>query len=188
STLHVLVRSADPAHGKDRLRAGLERAQLLTPALAEAFHQRVRVVSGDLARPLLGLDDSQWRMLADRVQAVVHNAANVNYVLSYDALRAHNVSATRTLLNLAAQGGMRPFHLISSTFIYGWSTKKILWEHDHNPEMEDLDFGYVQTKWVAEQQVLHAARQGLPVRVYRPSLLSASTRGVGSKDDIAIRL
>jgi thioester reductase-like protein len=54
--------------------------------------------------------------------------------------------------------------------------------------MQRLDFGYAQSKWVAEQLVLRARALGLPVRVYRPSLISASSGCVGSKDDIAVRL
>jgi thioester reductase-like protein len=85
-------------------------------------------------------------------------------------------------------GRKKAFHLISSTFIFGWSVKKVLWESDGNPEMANLDFGYAQSKWVAERLVFEAQKQGLDVRVYRPSLISASTGGVGSRDDIAIRM
>jgi thioester reductase-like protein len=54
--------------------------------------------------------------------------------------------------------------------------------------MAHLDFGYAQTKWVAEQLVLAAGRKGLDVRIYRPALISPSSGGVGSLDDIGIRL
>ena len=54
--------------------------------------------------------------------------------------------------------------------------------------MAHLDFGYAQTKWVAEQLVLAAERKGLDVQIYRPALLSPSSGGAGSRDDIGIRL
>jgi thioester reductase-like protein len=54
--------------------------------------------------------------------------------------------------------------------------------------MSGLDFGYSQTKWVAEQLVLEAQRQGLDVRIYRPSLISPTSAGFGSQDDILVRL
>jgi len=72
--------------------------------------------------------------------------------------------------------------------IFGWSVKGTLLEDDHNQEMAALDFGYAQSKWVAEQLVFAAGRQGLNVRVYRPSFITASTDGAGSADDIVIRL
>jgi thioester reductase-like protein len=187
-TLHVLTRAADPVHGMDRIRASLRRSRLLTPELLDALEARVRVVCGDLARHNLGLYAEQWGRLTHEVQAVCHNAAAVNYVLGYDALRPHNVDGTRELLRFAAVGYAKEFHLVSSTFIFGWTVKGVLREDDANAEMENLDFGYSQSKWVAERLVYEAEKQGLAVRVYRPSLISASTKGVGSREDIFVRL
>jgi thioester reductase-like protein len=188
SSYVLLVRATDPAHGLDRIRAGLRRSHLLSPAVEEQLVRRVRVLCGDLSRRNLGLRSDEWAALSRQVQAVCHNAALVNYVLTYDALRPHNVEGTRELLRLAAAGVPKEFHLVSSTFIHGWTAKRTLLESDDNREMLNLDFGYSQSKWVAEQLVYAAGRQGLPVRVYRPSLISASADGVGSRDDITIRL
>jgi len=187
-TLHVLTRAADPVHGMDRIRASLRRSRLLTAELTDQLERRVRVVCGDLARHNLGLRAEQWGRLTHEVQAVCHNAAAVNYVLGYDALRPANVDGTRELLRFSASGLAKEFHLISSTFIFGWTVKGVLREDDANAEMENLDFGYSQSKWVAERLVFAAEQQGLSVRVYRPSLISASTAGVGSRDDIFVRL
>jgi len=187
-TFHALTRATDPVHGMDRIRAALRRAGILTPALADELEKRVRVVCGDLTRHNLGLRAEQWRALTTQVQAVCHNAALVNYVQSYDALRPHNVDGTRELIRFAFTGTPKAFHFVSSTFIYGWTVKDMLWETDDNAAMDNLDFGYAQSKWVAEQLVFAAGKQGLDVRVYRPSLISASSNGVGSKDDIGVRL
>jgi thioester reductase-like protein len=183
-----MVRADDVKHGKDRLIAGMRRALLCTPALQDEFAERIRIVCGDLTRERCGLEPRQWNALAGQIQAIMHNGARVNYVLSYDALRAENVGGTRELLNLAFAETRKAFHFISSTFMFGWSLKRILWETDQNAEMERLDFVYAQSKWVAEQLVLRAGQLGLPVRIYRPSLISASSGCVGSKDDIAVRL
>ncbi len=187
-TYYVLTRATDPVHGMDRVRASLRRAQLWTPELEAVLEARVRIVCGDLARHNLGLRSEVFKALTTQVQAVCHNGALVNYILNYDALRPHNVDGTRELLRFAATGVQKEFHLVSSTFIFGWTVKGVLWETDGNAEMANLDFGYSQTKWVAERLVYEAERQGLKVRVYRPSLISASTGGVGSRDDIAVRL
>lgn len=60
-------------------------------------------------------------------------------------------------------------------------------ESDANLEMNALDFGYSQTKWVAEQLAFAAQRQGLDVRIFRPSLISPTGAGFGSQDDILVR-
>jgi thioester reductase-like protein len=187
-TYHLLTRATDPVHGMDRLRASLRRARLWTPALDDLLQDRVRIVCGDLARDRLGLTRDRWEELAGQVQAILHNGAMVNYLMSYDSLKPHNVDGTHELLRLAFAGRRKDFHLVSSTFIFGWSVKKLLLESDHNPDMANLDFGYAQTKWVQEQLVLAAQEKGLNVRIYRPSLISASSNGVGSRDDIAVRL
>ena len=186
-TLHTLIRATDEAHGLDRIVASLRRAQLWSPALEAEVRARVRVVCGDLAEPRLGIGEGEFRRLAEGVDAIVHNGALVNYVRTYDALRPANVAGTHELLRLAMTAHRKTFHLVSSTFIYGWSVKPVVGESDANAEMNALDFGYSQTKWVAEQLALAAQRQGLDVRIYRPSLISPTGAGFGSQDDILVR-
>jgi thioester reductase-like protein len=186
-TLHALVRATDAAHGLDRIIASLHRARLWSPALEAEARARVRVICGDLAEPYLGIGGAAFQRLAEGVDAIVHNGALVNYVQTYDALRPANVVGTRELLRLALTAHRKTFHLISSTFIYGWTTKPVVRESDANVEMTGLDFGYSQTKWVAEQLVLAAQRQGLNVRIYRPTLISPTSVGFGSEDDIFVR-
>jgi thioester reductase-like protein len=77
---------------------------------------------------------------------------------------------------------------ISTTFVFGWSTRETLLETDTNHDMESLDFGYSQSKWVSEQIVLGAMRRGLQARVFRPALIAPSVAGGGHNFDIAIRL
>ncbi len=186
-TLHALLRATDAEHGLDRIVASLRRAQLWSPALEAEVRARVRVICGDLAEPHLGIGEAEFQRLAESVDAIVHNGALVNYIRTYDALRPANVIGTHELLRLAMTAHRKTFHLVSSTFIYGWSVKPVVGEADVNAEMNALDFGYSQTKWVAEQLALAAQRQGLDVRIYRPSLISPTSAGFGSQDDILVR-
>ena len=187
-TYYVLVRASDAEHGLARIRENLHHARLDSPTIEETLKKRIRVISGDISKHNLGLDSNEWQSLATQVQAVIHNAALVNYVLNYDTLRPHNVEGTRELLRFASTGTRKEFHYISSTTIFGWTVKGELFETDNNDEMLNLDFGYAQTKWVAEQLVFGAEKQGLSTRVYRPSFITASRQGVASSDDIVIRL
>jgi thioester reductase-like protein len=143
---------------------------------------------GDVARPRLGLSPDEWDRLSTEVDAVVHNAALVNYVLNYDALKPHNVDGTRELLQFSFARRRKTFHFISSTIVFGWTSYGVLAEAETNDSMSALDFGYSQTKWVAEQLVLSAEKQGLDVRIYRPAFISPSSDGAGSRSDIAILL
>jgi thioester reductase-like protein len=185
---HVLIRARDHAAGLDKVRESMRQARVWTPELDQELARRITIVPGDLAAPGLGLDDASWKSLAARVDMVIHNGAAVNYVASYDALRRTNVEGTRDLLRFACDRQVKEFHFISSTVIFGWTPAPEVRETDRNAGMANLDFGYAQSKWVAEQLVLDARNEGARTFVYRPSFISASTAGVASRDDIVVRL
>jgi thioester reductase-like protein len=184
----VLVRATDPSAARERLTTALKAAGLYDPRTAEAFDARVRVICGDLASPQLGLSDHAWLQLTETIDTIVHNAAWVDYLLDYHALRPANVEGTRELIRLACVSSRKQFHFVSSTTIFGFTGKRNLLERDSNPEMSSLDFGYAQTKWVSEQLVLEAREQGIDARIYRPAFLTASTSGFGHSADIVVRL
>jgi thioester reductase-like protein len=184
----VVVRAADAASGRERLREGLRQVGLYSRAVRDRFESRVSVICGDVTRPNLGLSAEAWSSLADRVDSVIHSAAAVDYALNYAQLKAANVEGTRELLRLAGTTVRKQFHLVSSTIIFGWSRKKLLLEADANGEMAELDFGYAQSKWVSEQLAFDARAQGLDVRIYRPSFLTASTSGFGNRGDVVLRI
>ena len=186
--IHVLVRATSPEHAMERVEAALKNARVLTSAHRRMLDLRVRPVCGDLSLPRWGLTDGQWSDLAHCVGEVFHNGACVNYLMTYEAMRSTNVDGTRTALQFAFDSGARALHLVSSTFIFGWTARGVLPETECNAEMQALDFGYAQTKWVAEQQAIDARAHGLDVRIYRPSLISVSTQGAGDSNDVAIRM
>ncbi len=184
----ALVRAEDPGAGRERLRTALTAAGLADPWLEDAFETRVRVVCGDVSVPGLGVAARTWGRLADEVGSVVHNAASVDYLRDYRGLRGPNVDGTRHVLQLVAAAQPKTLHAVSSTAVFGWSAQESLHEDDRNPTMHELDFGYAQSKWVAEQLVHAAREQGVAATIYRPAFLSASTRGFGHSTDIIVRL
>jgi thioester reductase-like protein len=156
--------------------------------LMQMFEARVIPICGDLGQPNLGLAQDVWDFLANEMDAVFHNGATVNYLFNYDRMRDANVMGTNEVLRLAFEGRTKDFNYVSTTFVFGWAVKSVLWETDTNEDMELLDFGYSQTKWVAEQVVADARAQGLSVRIFRPALVSPSVTGGGNNFDIAVRL
>ena len=184
----VLVRAEGAGHARRRVHTAMARAGLLRAALAHGVETRIDYVCGDIARLDWGLEPAAWHRLAGQVQAVIHNAAAVNWVATYEALKPANVDGTRTMLRFAQTGLHKRVHHISSTFIFGWSARELLLESDSNEEMANLDFGYAQTKWVAEQLVLAARTHGADARIYRPAIVSAATWGIGHPADAAVRV
>jgi thioester reductase-like protein len=188
ASIHVLVRSSDEHQGKQRLRAAMESIGPCPAGLMQMFESRVIPVCGDLGHKDLGLTPDAWAALANEIDTVFHNGATVNYLLNYDRMRDANVLGTNEVLKLAFEGRAKTFNLVSTTFIFGWAVKKVLYETDCNQNMELLDFGYSQSKWVSEQVVMDARRQGLTTRIFRPALVSPSITGGGNNFDIAVRL
>lgn len=188
ATVYVLVRAGSEAGARQRLRQALDSSITLAPSLVSEFEKRIVPVCGNLERPSLDLGEELWSRLVNEVDVVYHNGASVNYLFSYATMRAANVDGTKELLELAFRGRLKQFNYISSTFIFGWAKKDVLYETDNNDDLDLLDFGYSQSKWVAEQVVAQAGRLGLPVRIFRPALITPSVTGGGNNFDIAIRL
>jgi len=186
--IHVLVRASDEHQGTQRLRAAMESMGPCPAELMQMFEARVIPVCGDLGQKDLALTRESWDFLANEIDTVFHNGATVNYLLNYDRMRDANVLGTNEVLRLAFEGRAKSFNYVSTTFIFGWAVKKVLYETDFNENMELLDFGYSQSKWVSEQVVMDARRQGLTTRIFRPALVSPSVTGGGNNFDIAVRL
>ena len=188
ANIYVLVRSSDENQGRQRLRAAMESMGPCAAGLTQMFEARVIPVCGDLGQPSLGLTQDVWNLLANEMDTVFHNGATVNYLFNYDRMRDANVLGTNEVLRLAFEGRPKSFNNVSTTFVFGWAVKKVLYETDLNENMELLDFGYSQSKWVAEQLVVEARSQGLATRIFRPALVSPSVAGGGNNFDIAVRL
>jgi thioester reductase-like protein len=186
--IYVLVRSSGEEQGKQRLRAAMESMGPCGINLMEKFEARVIPVCGDLGQPKLGLTQDVWDFLASEIDTVFHNGATVNYLFNYDLMRDANVLGTNEVVRLAFEGRPKEFNYVSTTFVFGWAVKSVLNETDLNENMELLDFGYSQSKWVAEQVVVDARNRGLSTRIFRPALVSPSVTGGGNNFDIAVRL
>jgi thioester reductase-like protein len=186
--IYVLVRASDEVQGTQRLRAAMESMGDCPARLMQMFEARIIPICGDLGQPMLGLTQDVWDFLASEMDTVFHNGATVNYLFNYDRMRDANVMGTNEVLRLAFEKRPKEFNYVSTTFVFGWAVKSVLYETDFNRDMELLDFGYSQTKWVAEQVVAEARSRGLSTRIFRPALVSPSVTGGGNNFDIAVRL
>lgn len=184
----ALVRAASPEAGKARICAALRTYGLDTRGL-----ERVEVVPADLERPRLGLSQAAFDALGQRVDAIVHNGARVDWVMSYTELRSANVDGTREVLQLAAAGRRKPLHYVSTMFTLNPSrdptVHQAFFDEDHRSGWHGLENGYAQTKWVAERMVLDAGEMGLDVSVHRMDFVVGDVRSGKLHDtDFLVRL
>jgi len=186
--IYVIVRAGSEAEGMERLKTAMESIEPVTPEMVKLLNERVVPVPGDLSETRLGLPKATWDFLAENVHTIYNNGAIVNYLWNYDKMRKANVLGTNEILKLAFDKRPKVFNHISTTFIFGWAVKDVLYETDSNDDLDLLDFGYSQTKYVSEQIVKEAFAKGLNGRIFRPALISPSIEGGGHNFDISIRL
>ncbi|MTE21412.1 KR domain-containing protein [Streptomyces sp. TRM43335] len=174
ATVHCLVRCADPAEGLRRLRANTER---YLPWRSGA-EDRIAVLPGDLEKPLLGLEPRRFDELAERLDAIYHNGARVNFSYTYDQLRAANVAGCAEILRLACRGPLTPVNHVSTYGIWGLPAdgRTVIGEDDDIAGAGALVTGYVQTKWAAERLMGIGRERGIPVDVYRPGRVLGDSR------------
>jgi thioester reductase-like protein len=186
--IHCLVRAPNVEEGERRIRGSLETYALWD----EKRSPRIFPVAGDLSEPLLGLGAERFEELADEIDVVYHNGASVNWVYPYDALKPTNVLGTQEVLRLASRHPTKPVHFVSTLGVFplvGRSDAGVVREDDDLDHGGSLYNGYTQTKWVAEKLVEIARARGLPVSVYRPSLITGdSWTGAWNKDDFTCKM
>ncbi|KAI2469683.1 putative NRPS-like enzyme [Annulohypoxylon bovei var. microspora] len=169
-----LVRFVDLGNGNYSAGLARIRKNLLDLGLwNDSILDRIEVLPANLARKRFGLSPESFEDLAARAQVIIHSAATVNLVYPYAAMQGANVFGTREILRLASKGGATVHHISTNGVlppsVEGWSEDAML---DVDEVPEKLLDGYGQTKWVAEQLVLEAAKRGLPARIYRPGTIS----------------
>jgi amino acid adenylation domain-containing protein/thioester reductase-like protein len=164
--VHCLVRARDADHGRERIAQAAGRYELGRLPLG-----RVTALPGDLAAPDLGLPTDTFDELARGVDVIHHAGALVNFIYPYSELRAPNVTATRELIRLAGLYRGVPVHYVSTAAVlagFGRAGVRHVSENTPLAYAEYLSVGYVESNFIAEEMLRNAARQGLPVAIYRP--------------------
>lgn len=187
SKIFILVRSPNESVGIQRIKNAL-KSTYPNNEFNSDINCRIQVICGDLEKDRLGLHKESWSFLSDNIASIYHNGAIVNYLLNYGKMRASNVLGTKEVIKLASHGRRKSLNHISTTFTFGWATKSVLFESDTNENLDLLDFGYSQSKWVSEKLVQQAMLKGLVGRIFRPALITPSVNGQGYNFDISVRL
>ena len=191
------VRCADPAAGLARVEATARAYGLWS----EEDQDRIIVVPGDITKPLLGMAAVDWERVKRETDIVVHNGAQVHWMLPYSSLRAANVLSTLECIRLCSPDGgdgSRPKRLVylSSTSALDTEHYVLLSKKGAVPESDDLDgsrkglqTGYAQAKWASEYLVREAGRRGLAGAIVRPGYVTGDPgTGASVTDDFVVRM
>jgi len=125
---------------------------------------RCDTVVGDLVQP------ESLRSALEGCDAVVHVAADYRlWIPDPDTMYRANVEGTRELLRLAREAGVRRFVYTSSVATMHFRTDGIVINEDTPVSLADMVGHYKRSKFLAEQEALHAAEQGQQVIILNPT-------------------
>lgn len=131
---------------------------------------RPHVLEGDICEPMLGLDPKSLEWVEAHCDSVLHNAASLSFVATSQESEPYrsNVTGTRNLLEVCRETGIRDFHHISTAYVAGLRTGRIL--------ESELDVGqklsnpYEESKMAAEKMV-RSAEFLSPPTFFRPAII-----------------
>jgi amino acid adenylation domain-containing protein len=134
---------------------------------------KVMEYMGDMSTLSLGLSDPQFASLAEEVDVIIHNGADVSLLKTYQSLRRANVVSTRTLCQMAIPRRV-PLHFVSTASVAKVVQCQPLLEvstltgQQVDYGLLDTVDGYAASKWASEALLERvAADNGLPVYVHR---------------------
>ncbi|WP_378733236.1 amino acid adenylation domain-containing protein [Nocardia brasiliensis] len=160
---YCLVRAADSGEAMRRLVTTLDNYGLWKPDYAPLLNP----VVGDLTQPLFGLGKRIFDELADRVDAICHSGALVDWMRPLEDYIGPNVVGAHEVLRLASRGRGKAVHLIST---FATLPKYLGYEVTE----DDREYGYLTSKWMAERMVAAARWRGAKASVYRLPFVGAS--------------
>lgn len=175
---YCLVRAKDTAAAKNRI---LNALDLHGYDLSEVQAKRIIPIVGDISKPDLGMKDTDWLKVAKKCDQIIHCAAQVNMVKSFDELRAINFDPVFDIMRLGIQMGARRIHNVStlSVFVSTSSNEGRVLENDNLSGVKTVYGGYAQTKFASEL-AFHdkTLTHKIPVTSYRLGLITADTKGI----------
>ena len=132
-----------------------------------ADETRVVAVTGDLAKPNLGVAEAEIAKLKGKISHIFHLAALYDINASAEAQELANIDGTRHAIGFAEVVNAGCFHHVSSIAAAG--LYEGTFREDMFEEAEELDHPYFRTKHLAERVVRNECRR--PWRVYRPGFV-----------------
>jgi len=140
------------------------------PALRETWgvdDKRVVAITGDLAKPNLGVAAEDLKRLKGKIGHLFHLAAIYDLAASAEDQQRANIDGTRHAVEFAHDVQAGCFHHASSIAAAGLYDG--VFREDMFEEAEDLDHPYFRTKHLAEGIVRSECKR--PWRIYRPGFV-----------------
>lgn len=167
----VLVRSSRKLTARQRIENLLARWD----AESKKPLPRPVILEGDITLPDLGLDGRDLRWASEYCSAVIHNAASLTFEATSTQGEPYrsNVQGTQNVLEFARQAAIREFHHVSTAYVAGLRSGKIL--ESEVDVGQSLGNDYEISKLAAEKLVRSADFIESPT-IYRPGIIVGDSR------------
>jgi thioester reductase-like protein len=183
ATVYCLVRAKSRDQAAARLRSELEKWELWR----DEWEGRIVSIAGDLRLQRLGLDESTYRMLCQRIDSIYHCGASMNHLETYTMAKPANVNAAKDLVRLATEHRPKLINYISTLGVFNPVSSKAervvseLTSIDHERHFHAQ--GYAASKWVSERIFLIAAERGVACNIFRLGVVWADSQ-LGRYDEL----
>lgn len=194
SVIYCLMRySEDYENPQARIINNLVRNRLIKEENIDnpssLFDKRIRIVRGDFSKINFGMKDEEYFELDQKIDFVIHNGAEVNFMKSYDQLYNTNVQSvkefTKFCLSLKKPSTsskiqkqnrkVKLFSFVSTDGVFDLDEegekKEELMEENLYDSIESFTTGYCQSKIVAERHLREyklLLKDKFPLMIFRP--------------------
>ncbi|CAC5423035.1 Uncharacterized oxidoreductase SA2266,Uncharacterized oxidoreductase MXAN_5909,Uncharacterized oxidoreductase SSP1627 [Staphylococcus saprophyticus subsp. saprophyticus ATCC 15305 _ NCTC 7292],Uncharacterized oxidoreductase Lmo0432,Uncharacterized oxidoreductase SAR2567,Uncharacterized oxidoreductase SACOL2488,Uncharacterized oxidoreductase Lin0452,Uncharacterized oxidoreductase SAS2370,Uncharacterized oxidoreductase SSP0419 [Staphylococcus saprophyticus subsp. saprophyticus ATCC 15305 _ NCTC 7292] [Mytilu len=183
--IKCLVRELPDTTPNERLEKSLQQFGVLPSngkpseqqtLIQSMFAKRVEIIKGDVALINMGMNEDDYTYLCTDIDFIIHAAAYVNLVYPYEAFTGPNVTGTRNVVMFSCTGKIKPVHYISTDAVFPNGMRNCSEDDNIEDNHTELNDGYSQSKWVAEQLISRAGQKGLPVVIYRLGNMSGDRK------------
>ncbi len=135
------------------------------------------VVRGDIRHPKFSLSDEDYELLVEKVDMVIHTAANTSHAGQYSDFESTNVTGTQNVIDFCMRADAVMQHA-STASVHGAGTVEqknpsaIFDEFCLNIGQNYIQNVYIHSKYKAEERVLLARKEGLKANIYRIGTLT----------------
>ena len=181
ATVYCLIRGNSIQQARVRLK------ESLTYYKVELDITRIEIVIGDIKSEKLGINTPSYNELSKTIDLVLHSAAAINLLASYEELKVANVEGTRRVLEFSTNVKTKKLWYISTLSVFASASPcpELCLETISADDSKILYGGYAQSKWAAERLVNNAKESLASLSIIRLGLLTGDQcHGIISKNDM----
>ena len=168
--LTLLVRPSAEGEPNERMRRLLD-----WHGVPEDHRGRLRLVTGNLLDPGLGMDGGERRRLSKEIDEIVHCGSKTSFAeRKRRDVEKTNLDGLANLLDFAAAGRCGILQFVSTAYVAG--RRRGICREEIEPGGE-FNNAYEESKWRAELMARDRCREeGIRLNIFRPSIVCGDSR------------